>query len=150
MNKQKSKALAQLASMLPATYIRRPHTEHATLSRLYQLIDDGHDIQGLPELTEDNADTMHSIKYEATEIINHHKRLKAAWKAKGTAGIQEYIRWVDQNNRRWSSQHVERVDPALLEIARAKVSSFWKMLMLWIAGFAKFFTENQKKVSNNT
>lgn len=145
MNKSKSKALLQLAGQLPACYIDRNHTEHAPLSRLYQLIDEGHDIQGLPPLTEENADTLHAVTYTTSEVFNHHKRLKAAWKMKGVKGIQEYLLWVDLHNRRYKGRmKAQSLDPGLLEIAKAGVSSFWKMLLAFLVGFVRIFQNNEK------
>lgn len=149
MNKSKSKALKQLAAMLPAAYIVRNHTEQAPLHRLWELKDQGHNFE-LPAITEENADQLFSITYPATEILNHHKRLKRVFLEKGAAGIQEYIRWLDAHNRKWAEKmKVDQVDPGLLEIASAKISSFWKMLIAWLVGFSMFFQDDRNKQPTN-
>lgn len=144
MNKQRSKALKQLAEMLPPAYITRPHTETGRLSELYRLKDEGHQFTNeLPPLTEENADQMFSIKYEAMEVLNHHKRLKRVWKQKGTKGIQEYLVWLKNHNeqfaKRMKDMEIEQLDPKLFEIAKMKVGSFWKSLIAFLVSFALFF-----------
>lgn len=151
MNKQKSKALKQLGRVLPDVLIARNHTEQATLSRMYQLIDEGRDIQGLPTLTELNKDEIHSVTYPAFDRVNHHKRLKAAWTKEGVKGVQKYIKWVGQYNlkfaEKYSSMQVDQVDSNLLEIAKSGISSFWKMLIAFLFGFVQFFQDDKNKAA---
>lgn len=148
MKKARVKALKQLADMLPPAYITRPHTETGKLFELWKLKEQGHNITGLPELTEENSDKMFQIKYEATEILNHHKRLKRVWKQKGTEGVQEYLKWLKQHNEYWAKKmtdlKIEQLDPKLYEIAQMKVNSFWKALITFLVSFFTIFQQQKE------
>lgn len=154
MNKRRSKALKQLADLLPAAYITRDHSETGRLWELYNLIEEQKiEIENLPLLTEENADQVFTIKYPAMEILNHHKRLKKAWKEKKAKGIQEYILWLNQHNlafaKRVQGMEVEQLPEGLLEIAKAKVSSFWKMLFAFLFSFITVFQSQDDDSSNS-
>ena len=151
MNKQKSKALKQLGDFLPDVLIARDHTERAPLSRLYQLIDEGHNIEGLPVLTNENKGQYFSITYPTFDKINHHKRLKTAWTKEGVKGIQNHIDWVARYNksfaRKYANMNVGQVDQGLLKVAKSGISSFWKMLIAFFFGFVQFFQDDKNKAA---
>lgn len=152
MNKRRSKALKQLAELLPAAYITRNHTESGLLSELYELNEKDKSLDlDLPIMTEDNCEEFFTITYPAMEVLNHHKRLKKGWKEKGTKGIQEYLIWLERHNRnfakRMSEMEIEQLPEGLLYIAKMKVSSFWKSLMIFLFSFAMTF--KSKKQAND-
>ena len=150
MNKRRSKALKGLADMLPDAYYSRMHTESGTLSELHAYRDkEGLDFD-LPELTELNWHRVKSIRYESMELINHHKRLKKAWKEKKTEGIQEYIIWLNNHNIRFAKKmqmDVKSVEEGLLKIAKMKVSSFWKSLIAFLVSFVFAFNQEEENDS---
>ncbi len=157
MNKRRSKALKQLAELLPAAYITRDHTETGRLSELYLMNEKDESLDlDLPVMTEDNCDQIFSIKYPAMEILNHHKRLKAAWKKDKTKGIQDYLIWLDNHNRdfakRMKDMEIEQMPEGLMRIATAKIGSFWKMLIAFLFSFAMVFqrkmNDASKEISN--
>ena len=137
MKKQKRKALEQLAIVLPDVYISRNHTSYDSLANYYKMMDDGIKIEGLPELSNENADKSFGVKFDNFDKINHVKRLKRAYKSKGTTGIQEYVLWCQQHNLRFAKKHfqVKQVNPKILDIAKSKVSSFWKSLIIFLYSF---------------
>jgi len=147
MNKRRSKAIKELANMLPAAYIIRDHTESVRLHELFKMAEE-HEAMNidLPEINEDNRDKVFTLKQPAMEVLNHHKRLKKAWKEKGIAGIQQYIIWLDRHNRafalRMKDMDVGQVPQGLIEIANAKISSFWKMLIAFLFSFLTIFKSN--------
>ena len=146
MKKKKAKALKQLAIALPDAFIRRPHTETGFLWELHRLVDDGQKIEGLPVLTEENKDSVRSITYQATEKLDHYRRLKKVYQEKGTKGIQEYIVWLNLHNKRWAEkmEGIEQVEPGLLEIAKMNVSSFWKSLIVFLFSFMATFMKKEE------
>ena len=148
MNKARSKALKGLADILPDAYIQRQHTESGRLYEFHKLIDEGHTFTTkLPQLNELNKDDVFSMKYNAFEILNHHKRLKAAWKNKGTVGIQEYLVWLKGHNERWvklNNEHkVKELDEGLYKLAIAKAGSFWSSLIAFLFSFAMMFSKEK-------
>jgi len=147
MNKRRSKAIKELADMLPAAYVIRDHTETATLLGLMKMAEEHEALNiDLPEVTDENRDQVFKVKGQAMEVLNHHKRLKKAWKEKGIAGIQQYIIWLDRHNRafalRMKDMEVGQVPQGLIEIANAKISSFWKMLIAFLFSFLTIFKSN--------
>lgn len=150
MKKSKSKALKQLANVLPPAYIKRRHTEYGTLVELHDMVIK-HSLKiDLPKLTEDNANEMKSITYDNMEILNHHRRLKKAYKKDGTEGVQKYLVWLKEHNENWirnnNGMDVKEVDPSLYEIAKGKAGSFWNSLIMFLFAFAKtFLTKDEDK-----
>lgn len=146
MKKKRSKALAQLASILPPAYIIRPHTESAPLWKWYELRDAGKVEVELPPMDEENADQILSLTYKTTEVLNHHRRLKKVYSEKGEQGIKEYIVWLDAHNRRWAKrlEGIEQVPKGLLDIARSNIGSFWKMLIAFLFSFVSVFGEKKR------
>ena len=146
MKKRISKALENLSKSLPPSYVIRPHTEEAALYVFYQKKDEGVDLPDLPVMTEDNMNTVFKIKSNAVEVLNHHKRLKEAYTQNGTKGVQNYIIWVNQYNRKFIESHPVKspedfiVDEGLLKIALGGVAEFWKSLILFLYSFVAVFS----------
>lgn len=147
MKKRHSKALKELAKRLPPSFMIRKHTEHAPLYVFYQKIDEGQTFEGLPPLTDENKDQIYSIKANAVELLDHHKRLKAAYEKDGTKGVQDYIIWVNTYNKAFAKKHamdIPEMEPGLLEIAKGKMASFWKSLIVFLFSFVAVFSTKEQ------
>lgn len=143
MNKKRKKALTALSYRLP------PSWEVTKVSEYMK----GEDLITSDE--QHGLDKIHpNVIYKSTGKklirINHKQKLKRAWSRNKTAGVMEYIKWLDNNNRYIASivkqsEDVKQVDEGILNIAKGSVSSFWRQLIIFLSSFISVFASQTQK-----
>lgn len=75
--------------------------------------------------------------------IDHYSRIKKAYARNGAQGVIDYIKWVDQNNKRlnelYSNAKLSRVASEIMDIAAKGASNFWNNLIAFFMAFISVF-----------
>lgn len=87
--------------------------------------------------------------------INHLNKLKRAYNNKKESGIQEYISWLNSNNKHVNKvfrdlkmNETEDIDKGILDLIKSPANKFWKNLIAFLYSFMAIFKnqENEKAV----
>lgn len=144
MKKRHIRVLKMLEKRLPESWTIVLYTQHAF----------GHDFlkadEDMSHLPNFDPDLVYNKKIHKLQKINHMRKLKAAWKQDRKTGLQEYLKWLNRNNKYVNSkvsehQKMQEMDKGLLRLLSLPVNRFWKGLLAFLFAFVNIFMSKEKE-----
>lgn len=143
MKKKTIKALDLLAQKLPESLVIRKHT----------ITKFGGDLP-YEEIKKINGEYDPRQVYRKKDLfffrINHLTKLKKAWAKDKQKGIQNYIIWLNRNNRyvnRFVSEQnkLKEVDSRIMDLTKRSAVGFWKGLLAFLFSFIEIFQKQSNE-----
>lgn len=105
MKKKYYKALENIAKKLPASYEKGKVYTKQEIKDLRGKEAKNSTVFDAPTLMVEREPEYIIVKNVKLYKVNHYRRLKRAYQTHGIPGINNYFRWVDQNNKKLNAEY---------------------------------------------